>query len=358
MSREADNWFDSLYDDEDRNQLLDVPAWMQARPGYGQNIGHMERKAYVGNIHDGRVNIPGLTKSSRIISTKVPPLYSPEHDAGTSYTLLEWADDIKDWCIICEVDAYKQGKLVQLAIDGTAKIVSKYLTEQALMHGEIQDWGDGTGRQHRTGVELVIKTAFMIYPPNPQVIQLKAIRKWQRFRRLDRENTQSMLARMKVVLHEAAIDGNYEVTQIQLAEKLVQLFNLSAKQYAEYMKPFGGQLPGTPEGVALFEAELARDFTLEESGRAGAVETPLTVIKQSGHFSGVANTRPAPQGQLALSPAYPIHFMQPSSPAAHQSTWQPLPLTGASSHQAQAYPASQPSLNLQHAGNYPDSDDD
>ena len=116
------HWFDNTLDDAYDTALIDVPAWMKARPGYAQNMKHMEQRVYVGNIHDGRVNIPGLTKSSRIISTKVPPLYSPEHDAGTSYTLLEWADDIKDWCIICEVDAYKQGKLVQLAIDGLSLI--------------------------------------------------------------------------------------------------------------------------------------------------------------------------------------------------------------------------------------------
>ena len=142
---------------------------------------------------------------------------------------MDWADEVKDWCVICEVEAFKQGKLVQLAIDGTARILAQYLPENHLMFGAMQDWGDGQGRQHRTGVELVIKTAFMVYPPNPQVIQLRAIRKWKNFRRLDKENTQSMLARMKVVLHEAAVDGQYEVSQIQLAEKLVMLFNLMPK---------------------------------------------------------------------------------------------------------------------------------
>ena len=95
--------------DEDSYALIPVPEWMKARPQYAQYLKNLEQKAYVGNIHDGRVNIPGLTKSSRIISTKVPPLYSPTHDVGSSYTLLDWAEEVKDWCIICEVEHFKQG---------------------------------------------------------------------------------------------------------------------------------------------------------------------------------------------------------------------------------------------------------
>ena len=193
--------FEEMSNEQD---LVPVPNWMRCHPLYPvSNV--REVKAYPAGIHDGTVNIPGLTKGSRIVSTKVPPLFSPEHDTTESYTILDWCEEIKNWCIICEVEPARMGKLVVLAIDGTAKIISEFVSDHVTMYGQVQDWNDGNGPLHRTGVEIVLKTALALYPPNPQVIQIKAIQAWDNFRRRPDENTMSMLARLKIVLYLSLI---------------------------------------------------------------------------------------------------------------------------------------------------------
>ena len=84
---------------DDGNALLPVPDWMRNHPHYvSQNMRRLETPAYLNSgVHTGQVNIPGLRKQSRIISMKVPPLYHPEEDAHTMYTILDWIKDIKDW---------------------------------------------------------------------------------------------------------------------------------------------------------------------------------------------------------------------------------------------------------------------
>ena len=230
-------------------------------------VRNQEVKAYPAGLHDGTVNIPGFTKGTRIISTKVPPMFSPEHDCGEQYTILDWVDDVKNWCMIAEVEPSKMGKLVQMAIDGTAKVLQKYIPDEVIAQGAVQDWRDGNGPLHRTGFEIVLKSALMLFPPNPQVIQLKAIAGWRNFHRRPGENTQNMLARMKIALYTAFYEGNHVVSQQDIAIKLVELFKLNHEQYLDYMKPYGGQLPTTPQGVDLLESQLARDFTILESGQ-------------------------------------------------------------------------------------------
>ena len=340
--------------EDDRDKQIAVPEWMMQHKFYGQ----MKHLAYP--IHTGQVNIPGLTKGSRIVSMKVPPLFHPDSDLGGDYNLLDWIDDIKDWCVICEVEPFKQGKLVQLAIDGTSKVIGKRLNDDRLVHGEFQDWDDGEGRLHRTGVELVIRVALAIYPPNPQVIQLQAIWGWRRFRRKEGETTQCMLARLKNVMFKATTDGEYPIPQIQIAERLVELFQLQGEEYAKYMRPFGGNLPYTPQGVALLESELNRDWTLKESNKPGAAVTPLTVINRnhgrSAHLvASMIADRPADHiPTMRLPSAYPIHF------TAQPGMKQPMPLTGTTAA-ASAYPAHVPPPPAPYgAGDvpYPDFDDD
>ena len=181
----------------DLNEQIPVPEWMKSHKYYGE----MARMAYP--LHTGSVGIPGLTRGSRIVSLKVPPLFHPEHDVGTDYGVLEWIDDIQDWCIMCEVDCYKQGKMVSLAVDGFSKVIGRYLRNTHMVYGRVQDWYDGDGPLHRTGVELVLKVVLGIYPPNPQAIQLNAIRGWESFQRKPHETTQGMLARMKLAIFRA-----------------------------------------------------------------------------------------------------------------------------------------------------------
>ena len=212
----------SAFEDPD-NALIPVPSWMRQHCLYAQGMEHKEKRAaYQAGLHDGTVNIPGLTRGSRIVSTKVPPLFSPTHDTTEAYTILDWINEVKDWCMICDADACKIGKLVSLAIDGTAKMISSMIRSEVMMHGEIQDWNDGQGPIHRTGVEIVLKTALSVYPPNPQVIQMKAVNNWDNFRRKPGENTQSMLARLKLVMHRAYYEGGYIIPQQHIAKKLVQ----------------------------------------------------------------------------------------------------------------------------------------
>ena len=142
--------------DEDANQMIEVPEWMKSHVFYKDMVHH----AYT--LHTGAVGIPGLTKDTRIVSLKIPPLFHPEHDVGTSYGILEWIEDIQDWCIMCEVECYKQGKMVALAVDGFSKMIGRYVDNEHLIYGRVQDWYDGDGPSHRTGVELVIKTLCFI----------------------------------------------------------------------------------------------------------------------------------------------------------------------------------------------------
>ena len=347
------------------HSLIPVPAWMRTHTLYGQGMAFKEiRPAYPAGLHDGTVNIPGLTKGSRIVSTKVPPLFSPTHDQGESYTILDWINEVRDWCMICDQDATKIGKLVSLAIDGNAGVISSQIPPQVMMYGEIQDWNDGQGAQYRTGVEIVLKTALGVYPPNPQVIQMKAVNNWDNFRRKPGENTQSMLARLKIVMHKAYYEGSYVIPQTHIAKKLVQLFNLDTEQYIKYMTPFGGALPSTPAQIDLLEATLARDFTLKESCQAGAVITPLTLLKKDQHVHYVNPDSPdaaaavSSPGQV-IAPAFPVHFMaqgqQQAYPAQVTGTWQPLPINGAAASGSNHYPMdAYPSTEIPE----PDEDDD
>ena len=186
-------------DHQDDNEAIPVADWMMSHTFFKD----VQKHCYP--LHTGAVGIPGLTKGSRIVSLKVPPLFHPEYDVGTEYGLLEWIEDIQDWCIMCEVECYKQGKMVALAVDGFSKMITKYIKNSALIYGETQDWSDGDGPQHRTGVELVIKAMLSIYPPNPQAIQLSSIRCWETFHRKPHETTQGMLARLKLVMFKACL---------------------------------------------------------------------------------------------------------------------------------------------------------
>ena len=97
-------------DADDEAALEPVPNWMKTHPLYGTGqIAKLEIKAYPAGLHDGTVNLPGFTKNSRIVSTKVPPMFSPEHDTGEDYTILDWAEEVKNWCMICEVELVKSG---------------------------------------------------------------------------------------------------------------------------------------------------------------------------------------------------------------------------------------------------------
>ena len=328
--------------DDNGTEMIPVPEWMKSHQYYNE-MSNGGRHAYP--LHTGAVGIPGLCKGCRIVSLKVPPLFHPEYDIGTEYGLLDWIDDIQDWCIMCEVDCYKQGKMVALAVDGFSKMINKYVNNHHLVYGQVQDWGDGDGPLHRTGVEIVLRILLGLYPPNPQAIQLNAIKQWDNFRRKPHETTQGMLARLKLAMFKATTDGQYPITQIMIARRLVELFELGPDDYTKYMRPFGGNLPTTPAQVELLESELSRDFTLKESMKPGAVVTPLTVIKgQAQNFHGVVAAAPAvppiPQQAplaikdgippaLTLAPAFPIHWAQANAmtaPAAMAPT--PMPLAG------------------------------
>ena len=88
------------YLQEDREALLPVPEWMRGHQHYlTAGLARLEKPIYLtSGVHTGQVNIPGLRKGTRIVSMKVPPLYHPEHDASSLYTVLAWIKDIKDWC--------------------------------------------------------------------------------------------------------------------------------------------------------------------------------------------------------------------------------------------------------------------
>ena len=68
--------------DDSRVEPIPVPQWMMQNALWPQLLGSV-RHSY--NVHTGKVNIPGFTRGSRIISTKVPPMYHTEHDGGAEY---------------------------------------------------------------------------------------------------------------------------------------------------------------------------------------------------------------------------------------------------------------------------------
>ena len=69
-------------DDEERKRPIAVPEWMKSHSFYPL---YLAQHAYQ-SVHAGQVNIPGLTKGSRIVSMKVPPMYHSELD-GIDYTV-------------------------------------------------------------------------------------------------------------------------------------------------------------------------------------------------------------------------------------------------------------------------------
>ena len=66
---------------EESREPIPVPDWMRSHAFFSE----VARHAYT--VHTGQVNIPGLTKGSRIVSMKVPPLFNPEADTSGPYTL-------------------------------------------------------------------------------------------------------------------------------------------------------------------------------------------------------------------------------------------------------------------------------
>ena len=146
----------------------------------------------------------------------------------------------------------------------------------------------------------------------------------------------------------------------------MELFKLDGKQWKEYMRPFGGRFPETHEDLALLENELLRDFKIEESGKPGAVVTPLTVAKGHGH--GHAHYAHQDQqtgfgpGTLALAPAFPVHFghgghPSPSATTAGSSLSYRMPMAAGPNY---ASPSIAPSSAYPTHGqsDLPDSDDD
>ena len=277
------------------------------------------RKAY--NVHTGQPNIPGFNSRTRINSLKVPPQYHTEND-GINYTIIDWLEDVKKWCIISEVEAYRQGPLLALAVDGISGKYARRIPDELQIHGEVQDWEDGAGPIHRTGVEIILKLIVSMNPPNAQAIQLDAVNAWRQFHRKDNETTRATLHRLKLIMFDCDDKGRYPIAPIHRAEKLIQLFQLTDDQWKDYMRPFGGRLPETSQELALFENELQRDNELKESRKPGAVVTPLTALRKGGHahYAEVfdANTSyPA----ITLAPSFPIHFQEPQSSPSAAAYW-------------------------------------
>ena len=254
------------------------------------------------------------TKRSRIISLKVPPLYHTEVD-GIEYTLMDWLEDVKRWCVIAEVEAYRQGPLLSLAIDGIAGQYARLIPDEILIAGEVQDWNDGRGPIHRSGVEIILKLVVGLNPPNAQAIQLNAVNAWRQFHRRENETTRATVNRLRLVIHDCEEKGRYPIAPIQRAEKLTQIFQLTDEQWSTYMRPYGGRLPETIQELAILENELQRDFELKESRKPGAVVTPLTALRKQGH-AHFAEQSPmdADQQAIALAPSFPVHFQDQRSP--------------------------------------------
>ena len=66
---------------QDDNEAIPVADWMMSHTFFKD----VQKHCYP--LHTGAVGIPGLTKGSRIVSLKVPPLFHPEYDVGTEYGL-------------------------------------------------------------------------------------------------------------------------------------------------------------------------------------------------------------------------------------------------------------------------------
>ena len=196
-----------LEDDDDA--AVAVPKRMQQRSFWKD---HCARKSTY-NVHTGQVNLPGLTKRSRIISMKVPLVYHTEHD-GIDYTILDWLREVKRWCVICEVKAFRQGPLIAMAVDGVSTKYTQWIDDDILIYGEPQDWGDGQGVVHRTGVELNFKLVVSLNPPDTQAIQMQAVKAWHSFSRKPNKTSRALINRMKVVVFECEERGSYPLLPI------------------------------------------------------------------------------------------------------------------------------------------------
>ena len=108
------------YHDDDDDALIAAPAWMQRHSFGKEQCAH--KSTY--NAHTGQANILGPTKRTRIVSLKVPPVYHTEHD-GIDYTILDWLQAVKRWCVIAEVEAFRHGPLIAISVDGVSTKYTK-----------------------------------------------------------------------------------------------------------------------------------------------------------------------------------------------------------------------------------------
>ena len=96
------------------------------------------------------------------------------HHEHYPYTLEEWARDVRRWCFATKVTEERQANLLALALGGSARSLVDEISEDLLRDGGDADFGDGRGREHKTGFQLLYRALELKFPTDREAQMLRA----------------------------------------------------------------------------------------------------------------------------------------------------------------------------------------
>ena len=103
---------------------------------------------------------PGATNSNDLRqwqrgNLRSPPSWSPE--VQNAYPFRHWAHDVMSWSVYTDLPDDRKGPAVELVLAGTARDLVQEIPLAQKTQGAMGDLGDGQGRRHITGLDLVVR---------------------------------------------------------------------------------------------------------------------------------------------------------------------------------------------------------
>eukprot|EP00971_Amphidinium_carterae_P055415 1092308-Amphidinium_carterae.4 len=191
-------------------------------------------------------------------STKVPPGWNPEQ--AERYSLESWIKDVRLWAATTDLRADQQGPAVALRLQGFAKILSREIPTQLLIHG------DTIGGTKDTGLDLLIKGLEQRFKPLSVETGAKAIAAYFTFRKMSSENIDQAVARWQLIRQKAADQGGLQLSPSGHAWLLLQSRQIPAAAWVPLLQRYDGTLPSSENELAELMTMIRRHGHLGERG--------------------------------------------------------------------------------------------
>ena len=212
-------------------------------------------------------------------NTKIPPAWDPARNAD--YSFADWKRDLRNWVLVTELTVAQQCPAVIFQLGELAKEVGYEIPEGGRINGMVLDFGDGQGRVHRSGLDILLHMLTIRFDALALDTQMKAIDDYKNFRRRAGEHIDMAFTRWELLKGKANARGQFNMSVPAEADHLLKALHISPEGIMKLCTPFGDIYPQTADQLRSMTTSIRRIGHMYERTRGVHAATSSSFLQRA-----------------------------------------------------------------------------